>query len=109
MGEPVFERQIVGQDVVLRCRGLPVASFRQGDSIGRDIAIATLIRVGYGLTTDTIAELCGASHGWVCNVRQRLEEGGVDRVVERARRGGPGEGGGGEGRGGVAQLVDGRR
>jgi transposase len=87
IGEPVFERQIVGQDVVLRCRGLPVASFRQGDSIGRDIAIATLIRVGYGLTTDTIAELCGASHGWVCNVRQRLEEGGVDRVVERARRG----------------------
>jgi transposase len=87
IGEPVFERQLVGQDVLLLCRGLPVASFRQGDSIGRDVAIATLIRVGYGLTTDTIAELCGASHGWVCNVRRRLEEGGVDRVVERAKRG----------------------
>jgi transposase len=84
---PIFERQEVGQDVVLLCRGLPVASFRQGDSIGRDVAIATLIRVGHGLKTDTIAKLCGASHGWVCHVRQRLAEGGIDRVLERARRG----------------------
>jgi hypothetical protein len=87
IAEPIFERRDVGQDVVLFCRGLPVASFRQGDSIGRDVAIATLIRVGHGLKTDTIAELCGASHGWVCYVRQRLAEGGMDRVVERARRG----------------------
>jgi transposase len=87
IAEPIFERRDVGQDVVLFCRVLPVASFRQGDSIGRDVAIATLIRVGHGLKTDTIAELCGASHGWVCHVRQRLAEGGVDRVVERARRG----------------------
>jgi transposase len=83
----ILERQEVGQDVVLLCRGLPVASFRQGDSIGRDVAIATLIRVGHGLKTDTIAKLCGASHGWVCHVRQRLAEGGLDRVLERARRG----------------------
>jgi hypothetical protein len=87
IAEPIFERRDVGQDVVLFCRGLPVASFRQGDAIGRDVAIATLIRVGHGLKTDTIAELCGASHGWVCHVRQRLAEGGVGRVVERARRG----------------------
>src|SRR5262249_1642350 len=40
-----------------------------------------------GLKTDYIAELWGASHGWVCHVRQRLAEGGVDRVIERARRG----------------------
>jgi transposase len=84
---PSFERRDVGQDVLLFCRGLPVASFRRGDSIGRDVAIATLVRVGHGLKTDIIAELCGASHGWVCHVRQRLAEGGVDRVVERARRG----------------------
>jgi transposase len=84
---PIFVRQEVGQDVVLLCRGLLVASFRQGDAIGRDVAIATLVRVGHGLKTDTIAELCGASHGWVCHVRQRLTEGGLDRVVERARRG----------------------
>lgn len=84
---PVFERQDAGQDVLLFCRGLAVASFRRGDAIGRDIAIATLIRVGHGLKTDTIAELCGASHGWVCYVRQRLAEGGMDRVLERARRG----------------------
>ena len=87
VARPIVERQEVGQDVVLLCRGLPVASFRQGDSIGRDVAIATLIRVGPGLKTDTIAELCGASHGWVCHVRQRLAEGGLDRVLERARRG----------------------
>jgi transposase len=86
---PSFERRDVGQDVVLFCRGLAVASFRRGDSIGRDVTIATLIRVGHGLKTDTIAELCGASHGWVCHVRQRLAEGGVDRVIERARRGPP--------------------
>jgi transposase len=87
IAEPVFERQCVGQDVVLLCRGLPVASFRRGDSIGRDVAIATLIRVGHGLKTNTIAKLCGASHGWVCSVRKRLAEGGLDRVVERGRRG----------------------
>ena len=87
VGGAIFERQEAGQDVVLLCRGLPVASFRQGDSIGRDVAIATLIRVGHGLKTDDIGELCGASHGWVCHVRQRLAEGGVDRVLERARRG----------------------
>jgi transposase len=87
VGGPTFERSEAGQDVVLLCRGLPVASFRLGDSIGRDVAIATLIRVGAGLKTDTIAKLCGASHGWVCLVRRRLTEGGVDRVIERAARG----------------------
>src|SRR4051812_45121442 len=87
VGQADFERREVGQDVVLLCRGLPVASFRVGDSIGRDVAIATLIRVGKGLKTDAIAKLCGASHGWVCRVRQRLEEGGIDRVIERAPQG----------------------
>src|SRR5277367_6827906 len=86
---PVFERRSAGRDLVLFCRGLAVASFRQGDSIGRDIAIATLLRVGGGLKTDTIAELCDASHGGVCGVRRRLAEGGVDHVVERARQGAP--------------------
>lgn len=86
---PIFERRIAGQDTVLFCRGLAVASFRQGDSIGRDISIATLLRVGHGLKTDTIAELCDASHGGVCEVRRRLTEGGFERVVERARQGAP--------------------
>jgi transposase len=87
VGGPILERREAGRDVVLLCRGMPVASFRMGDSIGRDVAIATLIRVGEGLKTDTIAKLCGASHGWVCLVRRRLSEGGVDRVIERAVRG----------------------
>jgi transposase len=86
---PTFERRCAGQDAVLFCRGLAVASFRQGDSIGRDICIAILLRVGRGLKTDTIAELCDASHGGVCEVRRRLAEGGLARVVERARRGAP--------------------
>ena len=45
---PIFERRLVGQDVVLLCRGLPVTSFRKGDSIGRDVAIAALLRVAAG-------------------------------------------------------------
>jgi transposase len=85
VAEALFERRDAGQDVVIFCRGLAVASFRKGDAIGRDVAIATLVRVR--LKTDTIAELCDVSHGWVCEVRRRLAEGGVDRVVERARRG----------------------
>lgn len=86
---PVLERRSAGPDVVLFCRGLAVASFRQGDSIGRDVAIAALLRLGLGLKTDTIADLCDASHGGVCEVRRRLAEGGLDRVLERARMGAP--------------------
>jgi hypothetical protein len=86
---PIFDRQLVGQDVVLLCRGLPVISFRQGESIGRDVAIAALLRVGRRLKTDTIGQLCDASHGWVCHVRRCLAEGGLERVVARARRGPP--------------------
>jgi hypothetical protein len=85
VAEALLERRDAGQDRVIFFRGLAVASFRKGDGIGRDVAIATLIRVG--LKTDTIAELCDASHGWVCEVRRRLAEGGVDRVVERGRPG----------------------
>jgi hypothetical protein len=85
VADALFERRDAGQDVVIFCRGLAVASFRKGDAIGRDVAIATLIRVR--LKTDTIAELCDASHGWVCEVRRRLAEGGVGRVVERGRPG----------------------
>jgi hypothetical protein len=84
--DPIFERQEVGDDVLLRCRGLPVTSFRRGDSIGRDLAIAALIRLG-NLKTDTIAALCETSHGWVCEVRKRVTRGGFQAVVERAPRG----------------------
>jgi hypothetical protein len=89
VAEAIFERRNVGHDVVLFCRGLAVTSYRQGDGVGRDVAIAALLRVGGGLKTDTIAELCDGSHGGVCGVRRRLAEGGLERVVERARRGAP--------------------
>ena len=89
VGVPAFERCDVGLDSVLFCRGMAVASFRKGDAVGRAISIATLLRIGVGLKTDTIAELCDASHGGVCDVRRRLAEGGVDRVVEGVRVGAP--------------------
>jgi hypothetical protein len=85
--EPSIQRQDVGDDIVLICRGLVVASFRRNDPIGRDVAIASLIRLGMNLTTDTIGALCSASHGWVCRVRVRMKEGGLETVVARAKRG----------------------
>lgn len=87
VGAAIVSRSDAGQDVMVFCGGMAIASFRKGDGLGRDIAIATLLGVGRGLTTDAIAKLCDASHGWVCNVRQRLVEGGMSRVVARARRG----------------------
>jgi hypothetical protein len=84
---PVIQRHEVGGDIVLMCRDLAVASFRRGDGIGRDVAIAALLQLGLNLKTDTIAALCEASHGWVCCVRARLKEGGVDVVIARSKRG----------------------
>ena len=84
-----FERKDVGEDVLLLCRGLVVATFRRGESLGRDLAIASLLRVGCGLKTDTIAALCGASHGWVCEVRRRFKVGGLQAIVARGVRGQP--------------------
>jgi hypothetical protein len=83
----VIERQDVGEDIMIMCRGLGVASFRRGDGVGRDVAIASLLRLGLGLKTDAVAELCGASHGWVCDVRARLKEGGMESVIARGKRG----------------------
>jgi hypothetical protein len=88
-GERVITRENVGEDVVLSCRGLRVVSFRRGDELGRDIAIAALIRLDIGLITDTIGELCGASHGWVCEVRKRYLSGGTEAVIARAQLGPP--------------------
>jgi hypothetical protein len=84
---PVIERQDAGEDIVLMCRGLPVASFRRSDGVGRDVAIAALIRLG--LKTDTIAGLCDSSHGWVCEVRARLASNGLSGVISRGKRGRP--------------------
>src|SRR5271155_3716064 len=83
----VIKRQDVGEDIMIMCRGLAVATFRRGDGIGRDVAIASLLRLGLGLKTDVVAELCATSHGWVCGVRGRLKEGGMESVIARAKRG----------------------
>src|SRR5262249_33675419 len=88
-GKRIITREVVGDDVVLLCRGLPVVSFRQGDELGRDLAIAALIGLDIGLTVDLMAELCGASHGWVCEVGKRLRSGGTTAVVARAQPGPP--------------------
>jgi hypothetical protein len=87
--EPVITREDVGDNVVLFCRGLPVLSFRRDDGLGRDVVIASLVRLGHGLTTDVIADLCGVSHGWVCEVRARDKSGGIEAVVARAKPGPP--------------------
>lgn len=87
--EPVFTRGVVGGDIVVWCRGMPVVAFSQSDELMRDVAIATLVLVGHGLTTDAIAELCGVSHGWVCEVRKRFRSGGLEAVLARGTLGPP--------------------
>jgi len=84
---PAVTRRVVGEDVILFCRGLAVASIRCGDPLSRDVTIAALVRLGQGLTTDKIAALCDASHGWVCQVRKRFRAGGIAAVVARAQPG----------------------
>lgn len=84
---PAVTSEVVGEDVVLSCRGLSIASIRRGDPLSRDVAIVALGRLGQGLTTGKIATLCGASHGWVCKVRQRFRSGGMGAVAARARPG----------------------
>src|SRR5271155_3506866 len=88
-GERIITRKMVGDDVVLFCRDLPVVSFRQGDGLGRDVAIAALIRLDIGLKVDVIAELCGVSHGWVCEVAKRFRSGGTEAVLAHAQPGPP--------------------
>lgn len=88
-GQPAFTRSRVGDDVVIQCRGMIVAAFQQSDELMRDVAIATLVLGGHGLTTDAIAELCGASHGWVCEVRKRYRSGGLEAVLARGASGPP--------------------
>jgi hypothetical protein len=51
VAEALFERRDAGQDLVIFCRGLAVASFRKGDAIGRDVAIATPSRPATSRTT----------------------------------------------------------
>jgi hypothetical protein len=76
---PVIVRQQTGSYVELRVRGLPVLAFEENDGVGRDVAIATILRLRF--TTDATAALCGVSHGWVCKVRARLREGGVSPIT----------------------------
>lgn len=87
--QPSVTRQLVGSEIAVFCRGLVIACFRRGDELGRDAAIVTLVRMGLGLATDTIAELCEASHGWVCEVRKRYRNGGLAAALARAKRGPP--------------------
>ena len=88
-GESSVTCQMVGNERVLFYRGLLIATFREGDGLGRDAAIATLWRMGLGLVTDKIAKLCEASHGWVCEVRKRYRDGGLSAVLAHAKRGPP--------------------
>ncbi|CAN5167280.1 hypothetical protein BH09MYX1_BH09MYX1_65340 [soil metagenome] len=84
---PTIERREIGNVVQIAIRGIVVYQFDNMDSTGRDVAIASLMRLG--LATDRIASLCGASHGWVCRVRKRLRAGGLEEVVAKRRSGRP--------------------
>ena len=88
-GEPVVARRVMGEKVLVFGWGMLLASFREGDEVGRDVAIATLLNLGMGLKTDTVAELCDVSHGWVCEIRKRHREGGMAAVTARAKPGPP--------------------
>jgi hypothetical protein len=82
-GEPAYTASVVGGDRVIWYRGMIVATFAVTDELMRDAAIATLVSVGRGLTTDKVAELCAISHGWVCEVRKRYRQGGMEAVLTR--------------------------
>ena len=84
---PTIERVKIGTVVHIVVHGVVVHQFGEKDSTGRAVAIASLLRLQ--LTTDVIASLCGASHGWVCRVRKRLRAGGIDEVVAKRRSGRP--------------------
>ena len=88
-GQPAFTRSVVGDDVVVRYRGMLVAAFCQSDELMRDVVVAMLVLGGHGLTTDAIAVLCGVSHGWVCEVRKRFRSGGLEAVLARGTLGPP--------------------
>lgn len=72
-------RSQTGSFVELMVRGMPLLAYEESDGIGRDVAIAALLRLKF--KTDAVGALCGVSHGWVCKVRARLREGGVGEVV----------------------------
>lgn len=63
-------------------RGAPVLVFEIDNRVGRDIAIASLLRMK--LKGEDIQALCNVSHGLICKVRARLQQGGIAEVA-RAR------------------------
>ncbi|MBI2394857.1 MAG: hypothetical protein HYV09_35135 [Deltaproteobacteria bacterium] len=84
---PVIERHESGRTIELRMRGLPVLTFEIGDRVGRDVAIASLLRMK--VKDADIRSLCGVSHGLLCKVRARLRAGGIAEVVRERRPGRP--------------------
>lgn len=84
---PVIERHESGRTIELRMRGLPVLAFEIGDRVGRDVAIASLLRMKF--KDADIRSLCLVSHGLLCKVRARLRAGGIAEVVRERRPGRP--------------------
>lgn len=84
---PVIERHQSGKFIEFRVRGVPVIVFEVGDKAGRDVAIASLLRMK--ISEKLIRELCDVSHGWICKVRARLRSGGIAEVVRTRPPGRP--------------------
>ena len=82
-----ISRAQIGNTVILQHRNLPFMSFALDNAVERDVAIATVLNLGW--TTDRTAALCGVSHGQVCKVRERQREGGTEAFVQQATRGRP--------------------
>lgn len=76
---PVVVRHESGKFIELHVRGVRAIVFEIGDAAGRDVAIASLLRMK--VKDEEIRALCGVSHGWVCKVRARLRTGGMEEVV----------------------------
>lgn len=82
-----LEKVAIGDEVLLVYRGLAVLSYGAEDRVGRDMAVAMLLR--NGMKGKSVARLCGMSEGHVTGVRKRLAAGGLEALAVRGRMGRP--------------------
>ena len=82
---PLLERLEAGDLVTILFQGLAVLTFDHGDPIGRDLVIASLVRLG--LKGLTVATLCRVSPAHVSGVRRRVAAGGLAALAKRGTGG----------------------
>ena len=82
---PLLERLEAGDLVTILFQGLAVLTFDHGDPLGRDLVIASLVRLG--LKGLTVATLCRVSPAHVSGVRRRVAAGGLAALAKRGTGG----------------------